>query len=484
MTFHFAYPNVLPRQEVFIGCGRYTVSAPGKTPGAAYEEVHGVPNTPNKNALSRAVQLLAPESFDSRKVLFHKQDQQDKKYQGDSLDLAWFLTHVLRSSQLRFRTKTDIWCTGVLQIDGSGPHLLDVEQSGFDLKLRAFLDATNKDLAFIVPLPNLTARARMMCRKNNTRILRIDDITNNDFKEPANHNEKKVFAVAADELQLLLKTLFSPPMVSQAKSRKATKIKWATLALLLAIVTGIFSILPLKSTPDAPLPLIPPAPQSVQKTKNLSHYQATDIIAKIRQGDFSIVQSFLEGDGQEDNNELLQLRQQLNTPLEIQGELQYLFAEDKTNNNIAGEENGTQIVLTHRDLYRYIVNMKAPGDALYLYLLQVDSFGNLTPLFPSNQFDTRNPVRPWHWPVTIPGAEDDWMYLNPLPETAEQLTQEIVYMLASPWPADDIEALGQQLCDSPQNEAIKAQLLARISLRQQAALPSISCLRWSFLHGQ
>ena len=480
MTFHFAYPNVLPRQGIFLGCGRYTVSTPGNTPGEAYSEVHGVPNTPNKNILSRAVQLLAPESFDSTKVLFHKQDQQDKKYQGDSLDLAWFLTHILRARQLGFQAKSDIWCTGVLQVDGSGSHLLDVEQCGFDLKLQAFLDPANKDLVFIVPLPNLTSQARKISRKHNITILRINDATSNDFKELSDQQHKKIIAVAADELQVLLKALFIPPAFDRAKGRKANKLKWSILFLLLTVVIG-FANLPFKSSPDSP---ILPVQKELKSPKQLQQYQAANLISKIRQGDFSLVLSFLEDDQYENNEELLQLRQQLTTPLTVQGELQYLFAKDKKTGDIPNEDNVTQIILTHSDRYRYIVNVTTPIDALYLYLLQVDSFGNLTPLFPNSQFDTRNPVRPWHWPVSVPGKEDEWIYLNQLPETTKQLTQEIVYLLVSPWPADDIEALGLQLSNNPQDEAIKAQLLARISLRQKAALPSIFSLRWSFLHGQ
>lgn len=75
MSFHFAYPNVLPRQGLFIGCGRYTVLTPEDSPSLAYSEIFDAPNTPNKNSLKRAVQLLASESYGSPNSLFHRQDQ-------------------------------------------------------------------------------------------------------------------------------------------------------------------------------------------------------------------------------------------------------------------------------------------------------------------------------------------------------------------------------------------------------------------------
>jgi hypothetical protein len=262
VTFHFAYPNVFTRQEVFIGCGRYTLFASDETPGPEYIEVQGVPNTPNKTALNRVAQLLAPESYDSTMSLFHKQDQEDKKYQGDSLDLAWFLTHVLRACRLRLLTETDIWCSGILQVDGSGVHLLDVEQHGFYLKLQAFLDAANKDLLFIVPLPNLNPQARRMCEESEVQVLRIGEAATGNIKELSG-NKKIIFAVAADELQLLLNVLFIFPKVDKARDEKDKKTKrYILLFLLLLIVIAGFAKSIFESEPVAPPVVSVPAPEA------------------------------------------------------------------------------------------------------------------------------------------------------------------------------------------------------------------------------
>lgn len=492
MIFHFAYPNVLPRLEIFIGCGRYTVFAPDETPSADYTEVQGAPNTPNRNSLKRAVQLLASESYDSVKTLFHKQDQRDKQYQGDSLDLAWFLAHILRTRKLRHQAETDTWCTGVLHVDGSGPHLLDVDPDGFYLKLQAFLDPTNNDLLFIAPLANLEPRARQMCRDTGTRIIRLGDHNSSNLKSMTGNT---ILAVASDELPSLLELLFIQPASRKSGKRK---IRTYLLLLLLLAVAG-FAVKPFITTgPQNQYPVSVPAPlpeKTVVVPDPITHppkpaaapsppapqYLAADIIAKIRKGDFASVHSFLTADLSENDHNLLQLQQQITRSLPVQGELQYQLADGKKGSAILGTDT-TPPVLSHRDYYRCQIKTDTPPDAFYIYLFQVDSSGSLTPLFPNLQLGTQNPVRPWQWPVSIPDKDGKWIYLDQLSDSSRQQSRETLYLLATPWPADDIDTLILQLRDNTENEELKARLLSRILLRRQAELPSISIVRWSFFH--
>ena len=492
MTFHFAYPNVLPRQEIFIGCGRYTVFAPDQSHPAEYKEVQGAPNTPNRNNLKRAVQLLASESYDSTKTLFHKQDQQDKQYQGDSLDLAWFLAHILRTRKLRHHAETDTWCTGVLHVDGSGPHLLDVDSAGFYLKLQAFLDPTNNDLLFIAPLANLEPRARQMCRESGIQITRLGKNESFNLKTMSS---KTILAVAADELPSLLQFLYMP---SASGKSGGWKTRTYLLLLLLLVAAGFatkpFIISELQNqnpvsvsalfsektviVEDPVTPLLKPAADPVPPAPQ---YLAADIIAEIRKGNFSSAHSFFTSNLVEDEHDLLQLQRKITHSLPVQGELQYQLA-DGTKGAVSFKSETPPPVLSHRDYYRCLIRTDTPPDAFYIYLFQVDSSGSLTPLFPNPQLGTQNPVRPWEWPVTIPNKDDKWIYLDQLLESSRQQSQETLHLLATPWPADDIEYLILQLRDDAENEGIKARLLARILLRQEAELPAISIIRWSFPH--
>lgn len=482
MTFHFAYPNVLPRKEIFIGCGRYTVFGPGKSVDSDYCEVRGAPNTPNKNTLKRAMQLLAAESFDSTRALYHKQDRLEEKYQGDSLDLAWFLAHILRTRKLCCRLSTDVWCTGVIQINSS-PHLFDVDPDGFTLKLKAFLDPANTDWLFIVPLANIDPQARTMCEESDAKVIRLgSDMVCN----MVDLGEKTVLTVPADGLTDLLDTLFIQPVSGKTKGGR-TRLYLLLLALIgVAGIAGKpYIVAGLQQQGLLPLPEqivdTTPGPPLVSTRTPEPDFKYNDIIRAVEQGDFFFVPALLQVDISDKKHELQKLRQQITQPLPVKGTMEYLLA-DGTRKSVEIDPRKTPPTLTHRDYYRLQISMNNPPDALYLYLFQVDSSGSLTPIFPSSQFNTKNPVRPWQWPIRIPEKEDKWIFLDKLSNTSQQQTREILYLLSSPWPARDIEMLSNRLLDMPDNEDVKAKLLARISVRQQADLAAITCIHWSFFH--
>ncbi len=471
MSFHFAYPNVLPKKELFIGCGRYIVAMPGSPPAGDYEEVADAPLTPNKNSLKRAVQLLAPESFDSPKVLFHRQDENYISYQGDSLDLAWFLAHLLRTYQLRCQPEYDIWATGVVQVDGSGPHLLDVDHAGFTLKIKAFLDKSNPDLLFIVPLANIHPHIRGVCEDHGVAIHRLAGDQTCDL---SNLKEKTILAVPADGLQNLLQELFCLPEDSRPRRKKSFRL--ALLLLLLVVVTGFASqgqiIAWLKDIGVVTPRRLPPPPSIT----------ARDVLLSLQQGNFSAIPNLSQKKTWQASDHLSSLQQQLSYHLQIQGQLVYVREDGKEKICIFPSKSKPPL-LTHRDHYRVQIHAVMPPDTLFLYLFQVDSSGSLAAVFPNDQFGTSNPVRPWQWPVTIPAQDDKWIFLDQLPATAQHDLREILYLLVTPWPARDIEKLTKDLTEHPDDDATKAKILSRLA-RRKGRFPAMACIRWSFLHGK
>jgi len=485
MSFHFAYPNVLPKKEQFIGCGRYTVAMPDTPPVGDYEEIADAPLTPNRNSLKRAVQLLAPESFDSPKVLFHCQDENKIRYQGDSLDLAWFLAHMLRTYQMRCRPEYDIWATGVLQVDGSGPHLLDVDGTGFMLKLKAFLDESNQDLLFIVPLANVHPHIRQVCEEHDVTIHRL---AGEQASNIVSLTKKTILAVPANGLHDLLKILFCLP--TEPPPRKQNPFRLILLLLLLAGVMGVAGKAPIITwlqnagvieKPLPPQPQQPPEP-GADTTPEPTPIKAKEIVTALKQGNFSAIPDLSLKKTWEANAELTAIRDQLARPLRVQGKLIYV-QNNGTKDTCTFSSESKPPILTHRDHYRIQVHALMPSDTLYMYLFQVDSSGSLAAVFPNEQFGTSNPVRLWQWPVTIPEQDDQWIFLNQMPTGANHDLREILYLLVTPWPARDIEQLTKTLIEHPDDEETKAKILSRLS-RRKDRFPAIACIRWSFLHGK
>jgi len=480
MSFHFAYPNVLPKKGQFIGCGRYGVAPPGEPPGAHYTPVTDTPNTPNRNDLKRAVQLLAPGSYDSANILFHRQDRPNVQYQGDSLDLAWFLAHILRAYTLRCHPDNDIWATGVIRVDASGPHLLDVDPVGFALKLQAFLDDTNTDLLFIVPLANLDPAARRLCRKQSARIIRLGT------KEACNLNilhEKTILTVPADGLTDLLAVLFCLPR-PEKKQHKQKRV-WPLVLLLLlgtAGLTGFAGRTDLSAWLQQNVPAVynllmeinlfkpPPPPPSVD-----------EIIAAIENGRFAEVPLLSQEKFWNHSEKLKELRQQLLQPLNIKGVFQYRLADHSQHSCIFPSSNESPI-LSYRDFYRLNIQTEMTPGSLHLYLFQVDSKGYLAALFPNEEFGTRNPIRPWQWPIAIPQQQDKWIFLDRLPESMSGAeAHETLYLLASPWPALDIKSLCHSLKNRPDDKVLNARILAHLAMRRDR-FPAMTCFKWSFRH--
>lgn len=217
----FAYPNVEfigSDRYQFIGCGRYRVSAQGSETG----EAPAGPNVGNLAELLAAVAALVPQLSTSDARIYEQRDEQES-YQGDSLAHAYFLASIHRGRRVRqpFQTlEGDLWCTGAIRLgQNRSPLLTEVEQSGFDIKLQAFLGTPNPDRVFLVPAAHLTAENTYLCHNppeatcEPARTLTLSEwraLLRLPFPEAFSH--KVVIGIHADELPLLVEILFhSPP---------------------------------------------------------------------------------------------------------------------------------------------------------------------------------------------------------------------------------------------------------------------------------
>jgi O-acetyl-ADP-ribose deacetylase (regulator of RNase III) len=205
---HFAYPNASPTQGLFLGCGRYAASALDEPPGNGYELVQL--NIPNIAQVSLAALILAPECGDTGQVIYEIRDETRQRFIGESLDLAYVLTLINRSRQLKLLINNDIWCTGCINMGyGVTPLLTTVDFAGFDIKLRAFLSEENEDRLFIVPAANIQPIHQVLFNDYGVRPLSLNQfvgIAVQDFFE-----SKVILKVHLNELELLRNTIFNEP---------------------------------------------------------------------------------------------------------------------------------------------------------------------------------------------------------------------------------------------------------------------------------
>ncbi len=138
---HFVYPNVKLLEQTFIGCGRYLAAE--EAPGEDYTLAD--PKITKKLAdLHTAADKLAPDSLETGKRIWEKQDRPGAVYTGDSQNLAYLLALISRSRFLKLSLQGDIWCTGVITFrEGGRPVLEAIDPKTLTLKLKAFLSDDN-----------------------------------------------------------------------------------------------------------------------------------------------------------------------------------------------------------------------------------------------------------------------------------------------------------------------------------------------------
>ncbi|WP_155324655.1 hypothetical protein [Desulfosarcina ovata] len=458
MQTHFAYPNVLPREQRFVGCGRYRVMNPKDGHPENYYSVEETPNTPNRMVLEHAMQTLGPESYAAAKTIYERRDLPSQKYQGDSLDLAYLLAHIHRGRNLKNKLSGDIWCTGVVQTSDGKPILRKVDPTGFELKLDAFLASENEDDIFIVPAANINTKIKDHASFKGVACYTLGQFANLNAKNQTTQSDKLIIKVLPNELPNLMESLFL------SKSIKNHKKKWLLSLSIIILIVSLFWIFIV--TPKTAI-------------------SEDEIRSLIFNGEFDEAKNKL---AQADGNQLwaVQISAALNEKLDADVHLIFRRNDNSLVHQTDSESTG-DLILTHRDYYRIKINLSKTEYPLYLYLFQFDTMGNLDRLFPSRLWETSNPVNQTTTALFVPSDPKDWLYLSELDRGTKGLIREQVILILSPWPAVDLETLYEKFqlaADNGHRRLILESFLERLNVREKATALSMAVKRIIFWHGK
>ncbi len=203
----FVYPNAAA--EKFLGCGRYEVSFPNDKAGI--EPV--TPDTPGIAEIHAAALKFAPGLSHAGKVIYETKDSPSEVYQGDSLDLAYFLAmiHCSRQADLPYKGNCDIWCTGSIDIKGDGlPFLKTVDFGSFSIKLDAFLSEENHDRLFIIPAGNVEQKHKILFAKKDIQVLMLNHIREQSLCFQDIFRKKTILVIHGNEIESLVNLIFAP----------------------------------------------------------------------------------------------------------------------------------------------------------------------------------------------------------------------------------------------------------------------------------
>ncbi|MCP4348504.1 MAG: formylglycine-generating enzyme family protein [Desulfobacterales bacterium] len=106
-----------------------------------------------------------------------------------------------------FFSKTQVWCTGRVDLNREFPILENVDSEDFKIKLGAFLSPDNPDLLFIVPEANLTDALQISLYKDEV----ISILSLKQFQQSSPDElfrRKTILKVQRNELALLIKAVF------------------------------------------------------------------------------------------------------------------------------------------------------------------------------------------------------------------------------------------------------------------------------------
>jgi len=431
------------------------------------------PETPDLSHLRRSVEMLAPDSYDSKKVIFEKKDRPDIKYRGNSADLAYLLAHINRSHQLAFPNLNyagDIWCTGIVKFKEQTQTsiLSEVDSKGFKIKLNAFLAEENPDRLFFAPTANVDDHeVEQVIKDKNAKLLSLTQFNASDTN--CAYTRKTVIKVLSNEIPALIDLFFEHPSQKKPirqKEKTHRPLLISFIALLVLLIGGWFIY---------KLWFGDISPQLV--------------IDSIENGEFFQAAKHMEKASRE-NAEFILLREMLDNQINLTLKFEYRPADDPSAPILRQDFTETHnTILNHTHYYRLLITASAVPMPLYLYVYQEDWRGKAAPLFPNPDWNPgqNNPIRPAEFPYYIPADANGWFYMDKLSSTAAMKTAlEIVYVIASPWKAKDIEkAYGEihQQTDPAIRKTQLARFVQRLKLRQNSGFKCFYFGSFSFKHG-
>ncbi|WP_207680914.1 hypothetical protein [Desulfonema magnum] len=412
--------------------------------------------------LHSVVSHFTPKSIGSKKILYEKKDK-DETYQGDSLHLAYLLANVSCSRKLLQKNrKGDIWCTGFIGRGVSGPDLLSVNQDSFKLKLDAFLN--ENDGLFIVPSQNITPSIEDALKERDADLLNLEQVEK--LSDSFAFEKKTILRVRPTELPQLINILFEASLQEDKVPQTVSAPTHSHRSFFISIIAVIVVVVLFALT---------------------AWHQDQDIIACLENGDFFKAEKLLQKGAGEDGDEFAQLQKKLNTPIQFTVNFEFM-RQGEAVTLPSDSPQLAETVLDHNDNYKLIISCNSPQYPLYLYAYQEDYQGNLDAMFPNPQWNPgyNNPLRPDEFPYHIPPG-DDGFYLDEfsLSETMN-MPKEIVYVIASPWRARDIENLFGEVAKAVDPAIRKAKLteiVERLKLRDKTALKSVCYKMFHFRHG-
>ena len=472
MSIRFAYPNIrLPKGRAtggpltpeFIGCGRFAVLDHVVEIEEGYHSLPNGANTPNKGQLDAIISRISPSSFDASNSIYEIRDEEEETYKGSSMDLAWFLVNIHRAHALQKWLESisgDIWCTGAIDKSGDMPMISRVEAQWFSIKLDAFLSAENKDHLFIVPAPNLVSEHEGSIRRNGAHKLTLDECLQSSPK--LGEDVKTVITVRPDQLADLASLLFRlKPADISIRWRKWTGIS-------LAVLTTFAVLIWLRSSPP---------PESIRSL--LENGRFGDARTAISQG---------RGESDED---FAAIRSILGSTLSLSVQVEVWKSDQKLPNILSATEvSPGNLVLTSKDNYRIGISADNVQYPVYLYFFQEDSAGDMSIAFPNSKWNQErdNPLDTREFPFAIPShSRNKWFYLDEVSGNQDlRPTIETIYLIASPWPANDILSSFGELkkATGADRKARLVDLIQRLQLRKSVGIPSVFYQEISFGHGQ
>jgi len=168
----------------------------------------------------------------------------------------------------------------------------------------------------------------------------------------------------------------------------------------------------------------------------------------------------------------------LQRPLALQAQLTVKNPDGLKWEYPAESKGSEKIKIMPKDDYRLSVTL-TQGSA-YLYIFQADRYyGRIQKFFPNPEFsEGSNPIQS-NFTYNIPSS--DWFYLEEHDSESITETTKVIYIIGSPWRANDIELLYEKIYDAvngtgttlKERKALIENFIARLSLRKESKINAV-----------